>query len=125
MAPGVAAIANAGNVDATNLTDDTFITHAMIQLAMFQMAQSTDYLYRQGALDEGLWRAEMSRAAGILSIPSVRQWWDAGGRTQVAESFADFIESVEADIAIWGWDPELGYIQDDGLERSRRRYGVE
>jgi len=115
----VSAIAAAGNSGSANLTEDTFITYAMWQLSVFQMAQSTDYLHRQGALDEELWRAEMNRAAGILSLPGVRQWWDAGGRTQVSPGFADYIESVQSDIAIWDWRPEEGFFRNDGLEIPR------
>jgi hypothetical protein len=121
MNPEISAITAAGNEDSRNLSRDTFVVHAMSQLAMFQMAQSTDYLYRSGALDRDLWQAEMSRAAGILSLPGVRQWWDAGGRTQVSPRFADFIESVQSDIAIWDWQPELGYFRNDGLEVPSQR----
>ena len=114
--PELAAVTAAGNEDSRNLSRDTFVMHAMSHLAMFQMAQATDYLYKQGALDQELWQSEMSRAAGILTAPGVRQWWDAGGRTQVSPQFANFIESVQTDIATWDWRPDQGYFRNDGLE---------
>ena len=117
--PARSEIISAGLPDSRGLDDENYVAFGMIQLAMLQMAQSTDYLYREGALDPELWEAEMSRAAGILSLPGVRQWWDAGGRTQVTSSFAEFIESYQTDIGIWGWCKDLGFFRDDGLEQSR------
>jgi hypothetical protein len=120
MDPEISAITYAGNSDSINLSEDTFVTHAMSHLALFQIAQSTDYLYRAGSLDRELWEAEMNRTAGILTQPGVRQWWDAGGRTQVTPRFAEFLESIQTDIAIWSWNPDEGYFRDDGLIRSRQ-----
>lgn len=116
--PARSEIIAAGLPHSRNLDEENYVAFGMIQLTIMQMAQSTDYLYREGALDPELWKAEMSRAAGILSLPGVRQWWDAGGRTQVTSSFAKFIESYQPDITIWGWCKDLGFFRDDGLERS-------
>jgi hypothetical protein len=93
MDPEISAITAKGNADSKNLSRDSFVAHAMSHLALFQMAQSTDYLYRSGALDRELWQAE-----------------------QVSPGFADFIESVQSDIATWDWRPETGYFRNDGLE---------
>ncbi len=82
------------------------------------MARPTNYLYRSGSLDRGLWDAEMNRAAGILAFPGVRQWWDAGGKTQLTPSFVDFLESIQSNIHTWSWDKDRGYFQDDGLTQS-------
>jgi hypothetical protein len=79
---------------------------------MFQMAQSTDYLYREGSLDRELWELEMDRAAGILSIHGVRQWWDAGGRTQLTPGFVEFLESRQSGVTLWYWDDIQGYTSD-------------
>ena len=40
-----------GNFDSADLSEDTFIQFVMWNFSFFQMAQSTDYLYRQGSLD--------------------------------------------------------------------------
>ena len=112
--PSLSAIVSAGHADSTGLSRDTYIAYAMFHLSMLQMAQSANYLYLQGALDEELWQAEMHRAAGILSLPGVRQWWDAGGRTQVSPSFADFIESVgPGQTTRWNWDESRGFYSSD------------
>ena len=108
-----------GNEDSTKLNPDNWIAFAMTTMSMMQMAQSADYLYRSGALDEELWQAEMNRAAGILTIPGARQWWEAGGKSQLAPSFVTLIESLNSDMATWSWSQDRGFFRDDGLEQSR------
>jgi len=108
--PELSAIVAGGHADSANLSNDTYIAYAMFHLSMLQMAQSAHYLYLQGALDEELWQAEMRRAAGLLSLPGVRQWWNAGGRTQLSPSFVDYIESVDpGETMRWNWDKERGF----------------
>jgi len=109
--PGLSAIVASGHDGSENLTRDTYIAYAMFHLSMLQMAQSTHYLYLQDALDEELWQAEMQRAAAVLSMTGVRQWWQAGGRTQLSPSFVRFIESVEpGEVVRWNWDQDRGYF---------------
>ena len=76
---------------------------------------TSDYLYRSGSLDRELWEGEMNRAAGILAMPGVRQWWDAGGNTQVTERFAKQLESTRSNIAYWTWHPERGYFRTEDI----------
>lgn len=109
--PELSAIISSGHGNSANLTNKTYIAYAMFHFSMLQMAQSTHYLYLEGALDEELWKSEMQRAAGVLSLPGVRQWWNAGGRTQVSPSFAAFIESVDPkDTIRWNWNEERGFF---------------
>ena len=99
-----------GIADATQLDEDTEIAFGGLNHSIFQMFQSIDYLYRMGALEESLWKAEISRAAGHLHLnPGVRQWWDAGGRTQLTPEFVELLESMKTEIAVWGWDSSKGY----------------
>jgi len=115
--PNLSAIVASGHADSSNLSGDTYISYAMFHMSMLQMAQSAHYLYLQGALDEELWQAEMRRAAGILSITGVRQWWVAGGRTQLSPSFVRFIESVDPGETLrWNWDKERGFYSSDFSE---------
>ena len=116
--PELSEIVAIGNVNPTGLSRKSFVAFAMWNMSVMQAAQSTDYLYRSGALDEDLWKAEMSRAAGILSLPGVRQWWEAGGRTQLTGSFVSFLESTQSDIDTWNWDEDRGFFRDDELTRS-------
>ncbi len=113
--PAQSEIIEKGNHDSSDLTRETYVAYAMTHLAIMQMAQSTDYLYRSGSLDRELWEAEMNRVAGILAAPGVRQWWDAGGRTQVTPRFAKLIESTQSSIAYWTWESEHGFVGADKL----------
>lgn len=63
--PAQSDIIAKGSSYPTKLTEDTYLAFAMIYIGMFQMAQSTDYLYRSGALDKELWEAEMNRMVGL------------------------------------------------------------
>jgi len=107
-----------GNLDSRNLTRESVVTFGMMNIALMQMAQSTDYLFRAGALDRELWEAEMNRAAGILAIPGVRQWWDAGGRTQLTPSFVNRLEATRSTIQYWNWDSERGFFASDEIAES-------
>ncbi len=119
--PAQSQVIAAGNLDSTNLTDRTFVAFAMMHMAIMQMAQSTDYLYRSGSLDRELWEAEMNRVAGILAAPGVRQWWDAGGRTQLAPRFVKLLESTQSSIAYWNWDSERGFFRGDVFVPGSRK----
>lgn len=116
--PALSEIMARGHLNSVNLSNESFIAYAMLNMSVIQMAQSTDYLYRAGSLDKELWEAEMNRAAGILAFPGVRQWWEAGGRTQLTPSFVEFLESIESNIDTWSWDKDRGYFQDNGLIQS-------
>ena len=98
-----------GNLDSADLTQETFIQFAMWNFAFFQMAQATDYLFRQGSLDPSLRETEMDRAALILSLAGVRQWWDAGGKTQLTPEFVELVEARNSTQTGWGWDAEEGF----------------
>jgi hypothetical protein len=107
-----------GLVDSRNLTEESFLSFMMMHLGMLQMAQSTDYLYRMGSLDSDLWEAEMDRAAGILSMPGVRQMWDAGARKQLTPRFVEFLESRPVTIQGVNWDAQQGFFHDSQLMGS-------
>ena len=107
--PEQAKMIAAGNIDSANLTKDNYVSFGMLNISLMQMAQSIDYLYRTGSLDHELWKTEMNRAAGILSMPGVRQWWEAGGKTQLPPSFVKYIESIDPNLHYWDWEPEHGF----------------
>jgi len=101
--PALSEIMARGHLNSTNLSNESFIAYAMLNMSVIQMAQSTDYLYR---------------TAGILAFPGVRQWWEAGGRTQLTPGFVEFLESIESNIDTWSWDKDRGFFQDNGLIQS-------
>lgn len=99
-----------GWMDSRGLSPETFIQFAYWNFSVMQMAQATDYLYRRGALDESLWKTEMQRAALFLSAPGVRQWWDAGGKTQLTPEFVDRVEATPSTMTTWAWDADEGFV---------------
>ncbi len=110
-----------GNADSSNLSDESFISFAMWNLGVMQMAQATNYLYRSGSLDRELWEAEMNRAAGILSMPGVRQWWDAGGNTQLTPRFVKLLGSTQSSVAYWNWESERGFYRGEVFVPESRK----
>jgi len=102
-----------GNFDSASLSNESFVAFAMWKLGVMQMAQATDYLFRTGSLDRDLWETEINRAAGILAMPGVRQWWDAGGNTQLTPRFVKLLESTQSSVAYWNWDSERGFYRGD------------
>ena len=110
--PQLSAIVSQGHPSSANLSSETYIAYAMFHMSMLQMAQSTHYLYLEGSLNKELWASEMDRAAGIISIPGVREWWEAGGKTQLTPSFVAFLETRDPNVTIWHWDADRGYTSE-------------
>ena len=102
-----------GIQDSAQLSAESEAAFALWNHGIFQLWQATDYLYQMGAVDQALWQSEISRAAGHLSNPGVRQWWDAGGRTQLTPRFVALVESTHSGIAVYQWDAEKGFYAPD------------
>ncbi|HSM03861.1 MAG TPA: hypothetical protein VK858_04540 [Longimicrobiales bacterium] len=111
--PDLSRTLSRGWMDSSALDQETFIQFAMWVFGVMQMAQATDRLYRRGMVDESLWTTEMQRAALFLTAPGIRQWWDAGGRTQLTPEFVTRIESIPSRLTTWGWDPQAGFVSFD------------
>ena len=108
----------AGHEDSANLTEGSSIKFGLFQMGFFQLVQSVDYLYRTGSLDHALWQSEVNRAALNLRLPGVRQWWDAGGKTQLTPEFVRLIESTESTAMLWNWEKGKGFVvPEDSAER--------
>jgi len=103
-----AAIAQ-GHVDPGKLTDVSQMQYAMSMLALMQMIQST-YYYLDGSIDSSLWEIERQRAALHLTTPGVRQWWDAGAKTQLSPEFVRIIESTKVTSGAWNWESGKGFV---------------
>ena len=111
QAEAAGAISN-GMDESADLTAESQGSFAMWNFSFFQQIQATDYLYQTGTLDRALWEAEIHRAAGHLELAGVRQWWDAGGKTQLTPEFVQLIESTQSRITRWDWDQESGFTPD-------------
>jgi hypothetical protein len=46
-----------------------------------------------------------------LKYPGIRQWWDAGGKTQTTPEFAQLIESIDiSEHRAFNWNKEEGFV---------------
>ncbi len=104
-----------GMYNPDKLTEESFLPFAMWFMSVMQMAQATDYLQRVGSLDRDLANTEIRRVALILALPGVRQWWDAGARTQLTPQFVELIESTTPDLTEWRWEAGRGFFPDEGV----------
>lgn len=102
----------AGMLDPATLTKDTNLPFALWTFGYFQMVQATDYLYKSGSIDKAIWESEINRAVIHLGQPGVRQWWDAGGRTQLTPDFVQLIESSESPSSRWFWKEGIGFVPE-------------
>lgn len=102
-----------GLYDSASLTKDTNLPFALWTFGYFQMVQATDYLYKSGSIDEAIWESEINRAVIHLGQPGVRQWWDAGGKTQLTPDFIKLIESSGSPSARWFWKEGTGFVPED------------
>ena len=101
-----------GHEDSANLSQDTYIKFGLWQMSFFQQVQAIDYLYRTGSLDPAIWRSKIDRAALHLTVPGVRQWWDAGGKTQLTSELVELIESTRFTARFWNWEEGRGFVVD-------------
>ena len=104
-----------GFYEPGKLSEDNYMQFALWHYTFYQMAQSTDDMYQMGAVGEDLWKREINRAAGHLDLPGVRQWWNAGARTQFSPDFVELMKSTNSDISRWSWVPEVGFVPEDPL----------
>jgi hypothetical protein len=112
-----------GNLDSKNLKEESFLEFAMWYASFFQMVQATDYLYRQGSLDRSLWETEVGRAAMLLSLPGVRQLWDAGLKTQLAPEFVALVESRPPTMKVFNWSRAQGFHELEAGSGTRGEEG--
>jgi hypothetical protein len=96
--------------DSSNLSEETWVAFAYWNIGLMQIAQAIDYLYREGSLDRSLWESEIQRAAYMLALPGVQQWWEAGGRTQFTPQFVELIESTEITMTGFRWEEDRGFV---------------
>ena len=117
--PGRAEMFTRGFTDSAELSEDSWIAFAYWNVGFMQMAQAMNYLYESGSLDRALWESEVDRARLILALPGVRQWWDAGGRTQFTPDFVELMESEETSMTPFGWREGRGFIPYTPPDRAQ------
>jgi hypothetical protein len=103
--------------DSRNLSEDSWISVASWLLNNMRQYQTTYMLHEKGMIDDELFTMEMRMAARNLSIPGIKQWWDAAGRNQLLPRFCRALESIDPGSgAHWAWTKERGYVSRDEIE---------
>lgn len=101
-----------GFYDSKNLEPYSWFMFALWNHSAFQLIQATDYMYKMGAIDRALWESEINRGATHLELPGVRQWWDAGGRTQLAPDYVELLETHASTSVRYSWNADDGFVPD-------------
>ena len=87
-----------GSSASWNETPQAERTRAAVSTrALFQKLEGQYFLYKYGNLDEGLWSARSSWAAGLIKTPFYARWWDIEKQQRIySEEFIAVVESTEA-----------------------------
>ena len=99
-----------GVLSSKNLDEDTQVAFGLWCHQYFSMIQAWHQLYLAGAIDEGIWDRELQRAVGALRVPGFREWWDAGGRSQLSPTFVRLAETTPLNIQAVGWNKDQGFV---------------
>ncbi len=105
-----AAVLWKGAMSSKNLSEETQVAFNLWCWQYFAMIQATHQLFFAGAVDEGVWGRELQRAVGGLRVPGFKEWWEAGGRSQLSPDFVALVESTHLDIQAIDWSPERGFF---------------
>ena len=105
-----------GAVDSKNLSEDTQVAFNLWCFQYFTMIQAAHQLFLAGTIDEGVWQRELQRAVGGLRVPGFKEWWEAGGRSQLSPNFVELVESTHLDIQAIDWSPERGFFPSTWTE---------
>lgn len=102
--------------DSRNLSEDNWLSVASWLLNNMRQYQTTFMLHERGIVDDDLFAMEMRMAARSLTIPGMRQWWDAAGKNQLLPRFCKALEATDPGTgAHWAWTKETGYISRDEI----------
>ena len=113
-----AALLWKGAESSKQLSEQTQVAFNLWCFQYFAMIQATHQLFLDDAVDEGVWQRELQRAVGGLRVPGFREWWDAGGRTQLNPAFVTLVESTPVDIQAIGWSPERGFFPSEWTDAA-------
>ena len=94
------------------LDEETWMAFAIWHQRYFYTVEAHWQMHRLGSLDKNIMELEMDRVRSFLSIPVVRQFWDAGGCQQVSKPLRVEIErqlSKSSNYVWLRWDNEKGF----------------
>lgn len=99
-----------GATSSKRLSQETQLAFNLWCFQYFTMIQATHQLFLDGVVEHAVWERELQRAVGGLRVPGFREWWDAGGRTQLSPGFVALVESTPLDIVGMSWSAERGFF---------------
>jgi hypothetical protein len=77
----------------------------LAQRALFQKLEGLYFLYKYGNLDEAIWAARSSWAAGVIKLPFYRQWWEFEKTQNIwSGEFVAVIEKARDTTHVVPWD---------------------
>jgi hypothetical protein len=108
--PNFSQIVGPALVDSRNLNEGTYITFGLWCQSWMNAGQAVNLLYEKRAIDRSTWEIEMRIVAATLRYAGIRQWWDAGGKTQITPEFVQLIESIDiSEHRAFNWSKEDGF----------------
>jgi len=93
--PNFSQIIGPAMADSRNLNEETWVTFGLFCQSWMNIGQAVNLLYEKRAIDRSIWEIEMRGLAAGFRFPGFRQWWEAGGKTQITPEFAQLIESID------------------------------
>lgn len=85
----------------------------LAQRALFQKLEGLYFLHKYGNLDEAIWAARSSWAAGVIKLPFYRQWWAFEKMQNIwSGEFVAVIEKARDTTVVVPWD--LGTLHGNG-----------
>ena len=104
-----------GALSSKNLTEETHLAFNLWCFQYFSMIQAAHQLFEAEAIDRSIWERELQRAVGALQGPGFKEWWEAGGRSQLSPAFVSLVESTPVDIQAVAWENDRGFVRSDWI----------
>ena len=83
--------------------------------ALFQKLEGLYFLHKYGNLDNAIWDARLSWAAGVIKLPFYRQWWDFEKTQNIwSGEFVAIVETACDTTGVVPWDASA--YRNDGAE---------
>jgi hypothetical protein len=107
----LSAAIGAGIKDSRALTETNWVQFGFWCQTAIQTAKVVQDLYRRGVIVKGIHDSEIQGVAGFIHYwPGVRQWWDAGGRTQLPPDPVARIEATDpGSFTAYDWNQREGF----------------
>ena len=99
----------AGCEDARNLDEGSYQQFMAYFRQYMHMQQAQYFLYRQGIIEEPIWKSNLEDIVGVYRFPGVQQWWNAGGRSGFTPEFVRLVEESEGHATMIYWDKQRGF----------------